>query len=170
MTLDNGWMIVMVAMFGVFLVGIWMEARRSLRALLEDDFGINEVVACEADYDAILTRLEARSRLSQIRSSMTQPVAAGPSATVNQTATYGLVGGSVAHSAPRAEAPPSRAETPRLARKRRAPQATGTMRDASAGHNRMARHRLPHQPVVRQPVARHRVAQRPLSHNGFNLG
>ena len=164
MTLDNGWMMAMVGMFGVFLIGIWVEARRSLRALLEDDFGVNEIVACEADYDAILTRLEARSRLSQIRSSMTQAVGENQSATVNQTATYGLASAYVPHGVP--EATRATTVTERPVRHRLAPRSMRPSRTGSnAGHNRMARHRLPHQPVASRPLA-----QRPLSHNGFNLG
>lgn len=64
---ENTWMVSLVVMFGLFLVGVWIEARRSLRALAEDDGGFGEVVECEADYNNVLVRLEARTRLAQLR-------------------------------------------------------------------------------------------------------
>ena len=64
---ENTWMVSLVVMFGLFLVGVWIEARRSLRALVEDDGGLSEVVECEADYNNVLVRLEARTRLADMR-------------------------------------------------------------------------------------------------------
>lgn len=64
---ENAWMVSLVVMFGLFLVGVWIEARRSLRALVEDDGSLNEVIECEADYNNALVRLEARTRLAQMR-------------------------------------------------------------------------------------------------------
>ena len=69
MTSENVWMVSMVAMFGLFLIGVWVEARRSLRALAEDDFGAAEVKECEADYQTVMARIEARTRLTEMRES-----------------------------------------------------------------------------------------------------
>ena len=74
MLTENAWMVSMVVMFGLFLVGVWIEARRSLRALAEDDFGASEVKACEADYHNIMVRLEARTRLEQLRHETGRPL------------------------------------------------------------------------------------------------
>ncbi len=69
MTFDYGWMTAMVGMFGLFLVAIWLEARRSLRALVDDEM-TNAEAEIEEDYRAVMARLEARSRLTHMR--MTQ--------------------------------------------------------------------------------------------------
>lgn len=75
MTMDNAWMFAMVGMFGLFLVGIWIEARRSLRALADDDFGVRDLHEIEEDYHTVLARLEARTRLSHMRNTLTQGAA-----------------------------------------------------------------------------------------------
>ena len=63
---ENTWMVSLVVMFGLFLVGVWIEARRSLRALAEEDLTLHEV-ECEMDYNDVLVRLEARTRLADMR-------------------------------------------------------------------------------------------------------
>lgn len=60
---------VLLVMFGLFLLGLWLEARRTLRALSEESMTWDEedAATCEADYETVMARREARHRLAQMR-------------------------------------------------------------------------------------------------------
>ena len=81
----------MAAMFGLFLIGLWIEARRTLRRVAEREHVALEasLQGWEAEYHRLLSRREARERLETLRAPL-QLVAATPvaQATGAQTARY----------------------------------------------------------------------------------
>lgn len=67
MTLENVWMMVMATMFGLFLAGVWIEARRFLRDLAEESRQSEFGTQWEKDYHTCMARLDARTKLAQMR-------------------------------------------------------------------------------------------------------
>jgi len=67
----------LVLLFGLFLLGLWMEARRTLNALPDEVPGWNEGAAStwEADYNTLMARRDARTRLAQMRARTEQEAA-----------------------------------------------------------------------------------------------
>jgi hypothetical protein len=59
----------MAAMFGVFLMGLWVEARRTLRRVAERESVAIEasLQSWEAEYQRVLARRDARERLEMLR-------------------------------------------------------------------------------------------------------
>ena len=61
---------VLLGMFGLFLLGLWLEARRTLRALAEESLRLEDAVDSafwESDYETVMLRREARRRLAHLR-------------------------------------------------------------------------------------------------------
>jgi hypothetical protein len=77
MLMDSLELNVLLVMFGLFLVGLWLEARRTLRALTEESLALEDEAAAysEADYETIMTRRAARQRLAQMRAQAEQDAA-----------------------------------------------------------------------------------------------
>lgn len=59
----------MAAMFGLFLIGLWIEARRTLRRVADRESIAIEasLQGWEAEYHRVLARREARERLESLR-------------------------------------------------------------------------------------------------------
>jgi hypothetical protein len=61
---------VLLGMFGLFLLGLWLEARRTLRALAEESLMLEDGADSafwESDYETVMLRREARRRLAHLR-------------------------------------------------------------------------------------------------------
>lgn len=72
MTTENVWMLVMAGMFGLFLRGLQVEARRSLQAIARD----NDDITWRAEMEVVMAQRNARQRLLAMRQEQEQREAA----------------------------------------------------------------------------------------------
>jgi len=67
MSIETAWMTTMVVMFGLFLLGLWIEARRTLRALDEANHEAEDARNWQMDYQVVMARRAARRKLRTMR-------------------------------------------------------------------------------------------------------
>jgi hypothetical protein len=69
LTGDKICLMAMATMFGFFMFGLWLEARKALRKVSEHEHAAI-LRHCEAEYRRMLKRREARERLSEMRAEL----------------------------------------------------------------------------------------------------
>jgi hypothetical protein len=69
LTSEQMCLMAMAAMFGLFMLGLWLEARKALSKVSEHEHAAI-LRQCEVEYRRMLKRREARERLTELRSQL----------------------------------------------------------------------------------------------------